>query len=656
MMENYTENRVYRLGLRGNYLLKRGLVFFLFLLFASSLAAQSNRRVQHWFDEARQMFSRQEYSQAINRCKQILEHDTTFLDARLLLSDIYHETKNTAEEVLQLKKAKEITSNPLVTWRLGMALFSLGNYAEALPHFQDYMKNENMSAERKREAEQKIKSCIFALNAIQNPVSFYPDKLPETVNSASDEYWPSLSIDQQQLIFTRLIKKPGYQPQEDFYTSEFIENTWQRAIPIYEINTHENEGAQTLSVNGDLLFFTACNRSGGMGSCDIYYSVRKDGRWSKAVNAGKPVNTSSWEAQPSISSDGRFLYFSGNRPGGKGEKDIWRVELLAIENNGRIKWGTPVNLGDKINTPGNETSPFVHAGNKSFYFASDLHIGLGGFDLFVSEILGDSAFSSPRNLGYPINTLNDEQGLYISADGLTAFFSSARDSLTGLDIYSFELDESVRPQPATYVKAIVFDAETKKPVQANVELVNLTNSKELSRVEITGTNGELLLCLPTGNNFSFSVAKAGYLFYSNTFDLRKPRQFYNPYELEIALRPVKAGAEMNLYNIYFETDSFRILNESEPELHNLVKFLKENPTLHVEIQGHTDDTGLAEKNRILSEKRARSVVEYLVLNEIDKKRLQWNGYGENRPVATNDTPEGRRMNRRTTIKILKYLQ
>jgi outer membrane protein OmpA-like peptidoglycan-associated protein/tetratricopeptide (TPR) repeat protein len=636
--------------------LKRGLILFLLLLIASTLAAQSNRRVQQWFEEARQMVSRQEYSKAIKRCNQILERDSTFLDARLLLSDIFHETKNTAEEVRHLKKAIAKTSLPLVTWRLGMALISLENYAEALPHFQNYVKNENISAERKQEAEQKIKSCIFAIDAIKNPVNFFPERLPDNVNSSSDEYWPSLSIDQQQLVFTRLIKKRGGQPQEDFYTSEFVDSIWGKAIPIHEINTIENEGAQTLSADGNLLFFTACNRPGGMGSCDIYYSVRKDGRWSKAINAGKPLNTSSWEAQPSISSDGRFLYFSGNRPGGKGGKDIWRVELIEIETNGQIKWGTPINLGDSINTHGNETSPFVHAGNKNFYFASDYQVGLGGFDLFVSDILSDSAFSSSRNLGYPINTVNDEQGLHISADGLTAFFSSARDSLTGLDIYSFVLDESVRPHPATYVKATVFDAENGTPLEAEVALVNLGGNTAETRNENTNTNGELLLCLPTGNNFSFSVEKEGYLFYSNTFDLRNPRQFYNPYELEIALTPVKEGAEMNLYNIYFETDSFRILSESEPELQKLVAFLKKNPKLRVEVQGHTDDTGLAEKNLVLSEKRAQSVVEYLISNHIEEQRLTWAGHGENRPVAGNDTPEGRRMNRRTTIKILKSFQ
>ncbi len=635
-----------------SFLGKCVLYFFIFFLATPLVFAQPNRRIQRMFDEARHQVSLQNYVFAIEQCEQILNRDSMFLDARLLLADIYFEMKDSGNELIHLKKAYAQSQMPLINRRLGDALFSLEKYEEAAVYFEKYIVSVEPGSKAEAETTRKIASSRFAAKAIRNPVEFNPERLPETVNSTADEYWPSLSIDQKTLVFTRLVKNPGQPPQEDFFMSEFGPEGWEKAQPVTDINTFENEGAQSLSADGNLLFFTACNRPGGMGSCDIYYSVRKEGRWTRALNAGKPVNTSSWEAQPSISSDGRFLYFSSSRPGGKGQKDIWRAELLEIGHNGRLKWGTPVNLGDSINTPGNETSPFVHAGNKNFYFASDYHIGLGGFDLFMSEILGDSVFSAPRNLGYPINTVNDEQGLYISADGLTAFFSSARDSLSGLDIYSFELDESVRPHPATYVKAVVFDAETGNPLEAEVVLLNLARNETESRIESTNTEGELLLCLPSGNNYSFSVAKNGYLFYSNTFDLRNPRQFYNPYELEIALTPVKEGAEMNLYNIYFETDSFRILPESEPELKKLVVFLSENPTLHVEIQGHTDDTGLAEKNLTLSDKRAKSVAEYLISNKIEEKRLIWKGYGETRPVAKNDTPEGRRMNRRTTIKIL----
>ncbi|WP_073003544.1 OmpA family protein [Mariniphaga anaerophila] len=632
--------------------LKYGGLILAFLLIAIASSAQSDKKINKWFDEARELMSQQEYGAAIKSCERILDRNSDYVDAHLLLADIYHETKNTRAEIKHLKESQKQSEMPLITWRLGNALFSVGEYSKALSCFQNYLDAGQLKTEREAEVKRKIECCHFAVTAMQNPVSFLPERLPDEVNSTNDEYWPSLSIDQQKLVITRLIKKAGYQPQEDFYFSEFVDGAWQQAVPISDINTRENEGAQSLSANGKILFFTACNRPGGMGSCDIYYSFYENGHWSKPYNAGAPLNTSGWEAQPSVSSDGRFLYFSSNRVGGQGKKDIWRAECVGPDKSGRLKWRKPVNLGSRINTSGNETSPFIHAGNSHFYFASDAHVGMGGFDLYVSQLEGDSVFTSPKNLGYPVNTFNDEQGLYISADGLTAFFSSARDSAHGLDIYSFSLDESLRPRPATYIKAIVFDAETKKPVEAEVELQNMVAAGEAPRYEQTDHEGELMICMPAGKNYLFSVSKPGYLFYSNTFDLREPRRVYNPYNLEIALVSVKAGVEMNLHNIYFETDSFRILPESEPELTHLVKFLKDNYRLEVEIQGHTDDTGSKSKNLALSERRARSVVDFLVEKGIEKSRLNWKGYGDNRPVAGNNTPEGRRLNRRTTIKIL----
>jgi outer membrane protein OmpA-like peptidoglycan-associated protein/tetratricopeptide (TPR) repeat protein len=650
-MKKYTETGDKWVGRTVKYLTNSGLILF-FLLGAVAGSAQSDRRINRWFTDARQLFAQQNYEQAIENCEKILERDSGFVDAHLLLADIFHETQNIPAEIIHLKKSVLQNKLPLVSWRLGNALFALGKYNEALPWFQNYLNDGQLSTRRLAEVNRKIESCIFAAKAIQKPVHFFPQRMPDAINSAFDEYWPSLSIDQKKLVFTRLIKKPGYQPQEDFYYSEFIENEWKRAIPISDINTGENEGAQSLSADGKILFFTACNRPGGLGSCDIYYSFYSNGRWSEPYNAGQPLNTPGWEAQPSISSDGHYLYFSSNRPGGRGEKDIWRAECLGWDESGRLKWKKPVNLGKPVNTPGNETSPFIHAGNSHFYFASDSHVGMGKFDLYRVRIEADTVYSGLRNLGYPLNTHNDEQGLHISADGLTGFFSSARDTVSGLDIYSFELDSTLRPQPATYVNALVFDAETKTPVQAEIELLNISTDGENPRYESTDVNGELLVCLPTGKDYLFSVSKAGYLFYSRVFDLREPRQVYNPYDLKIGLMPVKAGAEMNLHHIYFETDSFRILPESEPELDQLVRFLKDNSHLKVEIQGHTDNTGTPENNQVLSEKRARSVVDYLVENGIAAERLGWAGYGENRPVAGNDTPGGRRLNRRTTLKIL----
>jgi outer membrane protein OmpA-like peptidoglycan-associated protein len=555
------------------------------------------------------------------------------------------------KEIYQLDKSLSIRDIPLISFRLGNAFYSLGKYEEALYHFSNYSGINNGKGRLATEVKRKTESCRFAINAIKNPVEFSPERLSDSVNSLYDDYWPSLSIDQKELVITRLVKAAGQMPQEDFFISVKSNNRWQRAQPLKEINTRYNEGAQSLSADGKLLFFTACNRPGGAGSCDIYYSVYKNGKWRAPVCAGHPLNTSSWESQPSISSDGRFLYFSSNRPGGRGGKDLWRSEFLGPESNGMLKWKDPVNLGDSINTEGDETSPFIHPGNRNFYFSSDYHTGMGGFDLFMSDIINDTAFSKPVNLGYPINTARDEKGLHISGDGLTAFYSSSADGKEDLDIFSFSLDKSVRPHPATYVFVTVIDANTLQPVQADLELINL-DPKDTKRInKKTDIDGTMLLCLPVGNKYAFSVSREEYLFYSEAFDLSEIKHIYDPYELTIKLNPIKTGAEMNLYNIYFETDSFAILPESEPELMKLTEFLKNNSSLNVEIQGHTDNTGDGQKNLELSKLRANSVVEFLVNQGINRSRLQWRGYGETMPVADNETVEGRRQNRRTTIKI-----
>jgi len=629
------------------------LLIAMIVTFASG--AQPSRRIQRLFDEARQFHAMNDFKSAIETGERILEYEPSFLQAHLLLSDVYFDMKNPSKEAFHLEKAMDLSSEPLILTRLGDAYFLLGSYSKALKVYRLYADHEKVKGKSKEDAARKIQNSLFAIEAVQNPVDFDPVPLPGTINTEADEYWPSLSIDQQQLIFTRLIKIRGQQPQEDFYASEFVDNSWQHARAIAEINTHENEGAQTLSADGRILFFTACNRRGGAGSCDIYYSFHNGEKWSIPLNAGTALNTAYWEAQPSFSSDGRFLYFASNRPGGKGGRDLWKAEYLGAGNNGHLKWSKPVNLGDSINSPGNETSPFIHAGNRDFYFSSDYHTGMGGYDLFVSQIAQDSVYAAPRNLGYPVNTNNDEQGLYISADGRTAFFSSSRDSIKGLDIFSFALDESIRPQPATYVKAVVSDSETGLPVQAEIDMVNLSELEQAARHETTGTDGVLLLTIPAGADYAFSVSREGYLFYSNSFNLQESRNVYDPYLLDIALTPVKVGAEMNLYNIYFETDSFAILPESEPELLKLTEFLQNNSRLKVEVQGHTDDTGTTSGNLELSRKRAQSVVEYLVAKNIARERLEWAGFGESKPVAGNSFEEGRRQNRRTTIKILQGL-
>lgn len=324
-----------------------------------------------------------------------------------------------------------------------------------------------------------------------------------------------------------------------------------------------------------------------------------------------------------------------------------------MEENGDLKWEKPKNMGDTINTGGDEISPFMHPNNKSFYFASDFLAGMGGLDLFQTELQTNGAFKTPKNLGFPINTFKDEQGLNISFDGKTAYFATERDDTNGLDIYTFELPEELRPEPVMYVKAKITDAETDNVIGGIVDLISLSAGSKNHRTEKADENGEILLCLPLNSNYAFNVSESGYLFYSQSIQLEGSNSIQNPFIFNIQLEPVKIGAEMNLYNIYFETDSFRILPESEPELIKLVSFLQNNSDLGVEIQGHTDNTGRPENNLTLSEQRAKSVVQYLISKGISPNRLTAKGFGETMPVVPNDTVEGRKLNRRTTVKIDK---
>jgi len=631
----------------------RFLVLLIFMFVTLFSGAQNSSKTQQQFDKAFQYYKLQEYENAIAEINKLLKKNPEYIDATLLLADVYHDMKSTDDEIKTLESSLAYSQNPLIFYRLAKANYSVGSYEKALFNFEKYLQVNGLSEARRLEVNQNVVSCRFAIDAVKNPVEFNPERLSENINTVAGEYWPSVSLDGSKLVFTRLLKPANGLPQEDFFIAEFDSSGWGKSTPIIEINTSENEGAQALSADGRLLFFTACNRSDGKGSCDIYYSLFDGKKWSAPKNAGSSLNSSNWDAQPTFSSDNRFLYFSSNRAGGKGKKDIWRAELIEITANGMLKWVAPKNIGEIINSPGDEISPFIHPNNKSFWFASDFHAGMGGMDLFRSEIQKDGSFSLPKNLGFPINSNKDEQGLNIAFNGTTAWFASEREPGFELDIYTFELPEELRTEPVSYVKAKITDAESGKVVRAVVELINLSSDSVKQRTEIADENGEVLLCLPLNANYAFNVSEPGYLFYSQSFQLSDAKTMEAPFIVEIRLNRINIGAEMNLYNIYFETDSFRILSDSEPELRKLTQFLKSNQQLEVEIQGHTDNTGRPDRNLVLSELRAKSVVEYLVINGIESTRLQFRGFGDTRPVAANENEEGKMLNRRTTIKIAK---
>jgi outer membrane protein OmpA-like peptidoglycan-associated protein/tetratricopeptide (TPR) repeat protein len=635
-------------------------LFLLLLLSGSRSSAQelstTNNRAARFFRSGMQEFELLNYEEALSRFKHAISADKNFFEAYLLAGDVYFEMKEYRNAAGFYQKAVSIDPDffPMVWFNMGNAWMALGEYEKAGISYS-YLKDHPEISDRYREIiSRKIKNCEFAIRAMQHPVPFNPEDLGRAINSGDDEYWPTLTADEQTLIFTRQVKKnpegrrlPG-NLREDFYVSYYREGEWTEAVNIgAPLNSDLNEGAPSVTADGRFIFFTACGREDGLGSCDIYFAVRTGNRWGNPHNIGPPVNSSSWESQPSISPDGKTLYFSSNRKGGKGQMDIWYSNL---GNDG--SWGEPVNLGAIINTPGNEMSPFIHVDNRTLYFSSDGHTGLGGYDIFVSRRGDNGNWGEPENLGYPLNTHYDEIGLIVNARGDKGYFASDRMSGEVRDIYTFELHPGVRPREVSYMKGTVYDAVSLERLRASFMLIDLLTAETVIDSYSDPGTGEFLVPIATGRDYALNVSSEGYLFYSENFALSGFAHQQDPFLMDVPLDQIMKGRKTVLKNIFFEFDSYKLKPESIIELEKLAEFMNDNPGTRIRINGHTDNTGVQAYNLELSEKRARSVSDYLVKSGIDSERIRHKGFGETVPVASNETEAGRAQNRRTEFEII----
>ena len=297
-------------------------------------------------------------------------------------------------------------------------------------------------------------------------------------------------------------------------------------------------------------------------------------RWAKPINIGPPINTRNWETQPSFSSDGKTLYFvrgTVTREGIKNQ-DIYYSQL---SKDGY--WGDPVSISSKINTPDREESVYIHPDNQTLYFSSNGHIGMGGLDIYMCKKQPNGEWGNPINLGYPINTNNDENSLLVSPNGEIAYFASNRQGgKGGLDLYQFDLYKEARPERLTYVIGKVFDARSKKPLGATFELIDLETAQTVIESESNIGNGEFLVSLTANKNYALNVSKNGYLFYSENFSLKEIADLSKPFQLDIPLQPIDIGSPVVLNNIFFETNMFNLKAESNAELQKLVDFLTLN--------------------------------------------------------------------------------
>jgi len=613
-------------------------------------------------------------TKAIREFERAISADPTFIDANIQYAALHYVLEQFDAAEKGFEKVVEIDGNynPKVYYSLALAEMHQRKFGEASKHFQDFLDSDSKNEALRKKANKHLANCAFLEKAYSHPVDFKPENLGENINTKSADYLPCLTADGQTLIFASRIDRG----QEDFYISTKENGEWQPSKPLTAINTELNEAAQSISADGKFMVFTACDRRGGKGTCDLYYSEVKNGEWTPTTNIGAPINTKYWESQPSISADGSTLYFVSNRPGGKGEKDIW---VSQRDRSG--KWSEPNNLGEMINTEEEDKAPFIHPDGQTLYFTSDGHPTIGGQDLFYSRKDEKGEWQKPENLGYPINTTGHDVGLIISLDGKTAYFSSDRaiseqenfdpereDKGDNMDIYSFELYPEARPQPVTYVKAKIFDAKTKKPLASNVEFIDLSRNA-IHAASITEEDGEFLVCLPIGKDYSLNVSKEKYFFHSENFALAENLDQKDPYLLEIYLQPIPENIMVDngqptieaptslkpivLKNVFFETASAELKAASITELQHLKELLEAYPQMRIQLNGHTDNIGSDADNLALSDGRAKAVYNYLIDNGIAASRLSYKGFGETKPIESNETEEGRQSNRRTEFEVIR---
>lgn len=634
-------------------------VVFLLLLLSSFTGTHAqgynpdkiNRKAVDWYNMAlNELSTSNDRKKALQYLDAALAADSGYINAHLTKAGVYADIKDYASSVVEYNKARSMDTAYFFDMDLpySISLAGIGDFAGALTAINRYLTIPNLNDRGRGAALYRQQTYQFALDMARDQrlsaYVFAPVNMGDSINSRASEYLPSITLDGKTLIFTRNVNGNN----EDFYESHLgADGKWSLARPLEgNINTPDNEGAQNISQDGQMLVFTGCNRPDGLGSCDIYYALHTRQGWSKPMNIGEPINSEFWESQPSLSPDKRDLYFAARDPSGFGGSDIWVSHRLA---NGA--WGNPQNLGTNVNTRGDESCPFIHPDNQTLYFTSNGLPGYGGTDLFVVRKDSTGRWGKPVNLGYPINTIDNEGALTIAADGKTAYYATDRsDTKGGLDIYTFELREGIRPFRTLWVKGKVFDKKTREGLPSGVDLTDLHGGQAIARAQ-TDEVGNYLITLPVGKEYAFSVHRKGYLFYSAHFDFSQKAPD-STYEVNIPLQPLEPTASIVLKNIFFDTKKFDLRPESLVELEEVISLMKENPALKIQISGHTDNVGQDKDNLALSNARAISVINYLMGHGVAPYRLVAKGYGATKPIADNATEAGRAQNRRTELSVI----
>lgn len=665
-------------------------VLLTLILFVSCSVAQpryssSNKKAIKLFEKGKQapgltidpQTNAPNFRAGIAYMNQAIERDPNFWEAHMFAGEFSELIGDYPAAIDHYRKAIAINPQHSATGATYFYLANLehavGDYDNALRNLDIFEKYRNANPDLLKEAAEIRANCEFAREAIKNPMDFNPINIGPGINTQDPEYFPTITVDGKTILFTRRIEDgrvlAQFKEQEDFFVSQLGDNNvWGTAISMPEnVNTVNNEGAPTIAPDGRTLVFVGCpDATGedygefrtGKGSCDLFITKKLGTRWTNPVNLPGNVNSFNWETQPSLSSDGKTMYFiRGIR--GRNMNNNSDIYVSRLQDSG--EWGTPERLPDHINSPEQEESVLIHPDGRTLYFASRGHIGMGGSDLFVTRMDENGNWSKPENLGFPINTKFDENSLMVSPDGEIAFFASDRTGGFGdLDIYFFIMPENLRPTKTLYFEGIVFDAVTRNPLPGKFQLIDLKTGKEVIYSEADKLTGEFMVSLPMNREYALNVSYPGYTFFSQNFNMTNP-EGQEAIHMDVPMVPIVSDQPILLANVFFDLAKATLRPESFVELNKLVEFMVTYKDIRIEIGGHTDSRGL--NNDVLSQNRAKAVYDYVVSKGIDAKRLAYKGYGATKPVysdeyiaklATEKEKEAaHQANRRTEYKILK---
>lgn len=664
-------------------------VFFLLIIFTGMnihISAQRtcdvdiSNKSRRYHEKGRKKYLDADFNKALEYLDKAIKESPENYNAHLLKAYININPQNRRGSIQSAAKSfkavAEICPQADIKcyYYLGEIYYGREEWGKAAQYYDKFLTSDLEEQKRVTDndfehAQKMFKKARFNKQIFSNEVPFDP-KPVKGVSTPLDEYLAIISPDHEKMFFTRktkVQKRENVWDSGNSYTEEFMQasrktdNVFTRGNAMdYPFNQEQNEGGATITIDNKDLYLTICKQTKDYYNCDICHSHFDGQYWTDIVNLGDKVNNDdTWESMPSITSDGNKIYFVSDRPGGYGGYDIYYTKKDSEGN-----WSKAINAGPAINTSGDESSPFIHTDSQTLYFSSrdrfdeatqqnyPGHKGLGGFDIFYIRLGEEEKMTEPKNIGYPINTEDDELGFFVSTDGSKGYFATNKYSAKGdYNIFYFDLYEEARPEKVLFIKGTLKDEENKQPIEdAKIELRNV-ESKKVTVVDVDDETGDYVAAMPFKSDYVMTVKSKKHVYQSRYISSKKPT-YMNPANVDIELEPFKVGKSYKLNDIYFDTDSDSLTKESKVVLRDFVDYLKNNSNISIAVHGYTDNVGEPDYNLKLSKNRAKAVYDQLIKMGVSASRLKYEGFGEADPVADNSTEEGRAKNRRTEFKII----